>query len=54
MPPGRDIVAAPIYVEGPFIDPAVSVGAEVVVPKIDFGDADAGAGLCDSLKETLE
>ena len=45
---------APIYVEGSFIDPAVSVGAEVVVPNIDFGDAGAGDGLCESLKENLD
>lgn len=45
---------APIYVEGPFIDPAVSVGAEVVVPKIDFGNAEAGGGLCESLKDNLD
>jgi len=45
---------APIYVEGPFIDPAVSVGVEVVLPKIDFGNAEAGDGLCESLKENLD
>ncbi len=45
---------APIYVEGPFIDPAVSVGAEAVVPKIDFGNGEAGAGLCESLKDNLD
>lgn len=41
---------APIYVEGPFIDPSIDVGAEVVIPKIDFGDPEAGAGLCETLK----
>ena len=45
---------APIYVEGPFIDPAVSVGAEAVLPKIDFGNSETGAGLCDSLKDNLD
>lgn len=45
---------APIYVEGPFIDPAVSVGAEAVVPKIDFGNSEAGAGLCESLKDNVD
>jgi hypothetical protein len=45
---------APIYVGGTFIDPACWAGAEAVVPGNDFGDSEAGAGLCGSLEETLE
>ena len=44
---------APIYLEGPLADPSIDVGAEVVIPKIDWGDPEQGNALCDSLREAL-